>query len=155
MQLVCLTFTSTKCCDSLQKFEDYVRGSTGQLKMVKNIYRFHILVFSISQRKQHPTMFQQRNSKLQAVAARLYCTRRKPLLSLLSLIRRDNDKRGMHVLWLSHGWLKSVDKQLHFGLLLYTSCQVEHLYACLPDRASSSIETYHQHYMHVTCLLVR
>jgi hypothetical protein len=42
MPLLHLLLSNT---DSLQQFEDYVWGRTWQLKTVKNIYRFHNLVF--------------------------------------------------------------------------------------------------------------
>ena len=45
--------------------------------------------------------------RVQPVPVR-YHTRGKGVLPLLSLSMRDNDRRGMHVPWLSQWWLKSV-----------------------------------------------
>ena len=54
-----------------------------------------------------------------------YCTREKRFLSLLSLTRRDNERWGMHVPWLSQGWLKSVCFSNTYAFVCYSQGRIQ------------------------------
>ena len=76
-----------------------------QLKKIKSIHMFHTLVSvrgeSIPEGFNRATKYY---GVWQPVPVR-YRTREKRGLPLLSLSMRDNERRGMHVPWLSQWWL--------------------------------------------------
>jgi len=74
--------------------------------------------------RQQPSMFQPTDSKHWAVAtaSSQISYEGKRFLSLLGLTRRDNERRGMHVLWLSQGRFKFVLLSNSYVFVCYFIC---------------------------------
>ena len=95
--------------DHLQRVEKYIILSEVAFENWKRL--FHKLVFDIGDNILdcfNPP------SDSNAADSSLILFQGKWFLSMTSLIRRDNERRGMDVPWLSQGWLKSV-----FGLAAF------------------------------------
>lgn len=121
-------------------------GAHDKLKKVKTIYRFHKLVFDRGD--SNLECFNRATQKYglwQSILVR-YHTREKRFLCLLSLTRRDNERRGVHVPWFSQWWLKFVLFSNACGYIFVCyfiypdKSESKNLYAYLQDCVISSVE---------------